>query len=115
MKRVIIESPYKGDVARNKLYLQACIRDSLSRGESPYASHQMLTSALDDAKADERAHGMLAGVVWYECAELVAVYTDFGISSGMDHGVVHARALKKPIEHRSLGGIWFTWGSLVVK
>lgn len=64
MKLVIIESPYKGDVERNKLYLRACIRDCINRGESPYASHRMLTDALDDTDPVERAIGIKAGLSW---------------------------------------------------
>ena len=37
--RVVIESPYAGDVKRNRAYLKACLRDSLARGEFPFASH----------------------------------------------------------------------------
>jgi hypothetical protein len=97
MKLVIIESPYKGEVARNKRYLQACIRDCLRRGESPYASHQMLTDALDDNNPEERALGIEAGLAWrqvfrvimhpmgQESAESIshAFYVDFGHTYGM--------------------------------
>lgn len=64
MKLVIIESPYKGDVPRNKRYLRSCIRDCINRGESPYASHRMLTDALDDNNPVERAVGIKAGLAW---------------------------------------------------
>ena len=64
MKLVIIESPYKGNVPRNKLYLRACIRDCIMRGESPYASHRMLTDALDDDDPRERELGIHAGLAW---------------------------------------------------
>jgi hypothetical protein len=43
MRRVVIESPYAGDVGLNLLYLRACLADSLSRGEAPYASHAIYT------------------------------------------------------------------------
>jgi len=36
VRRVIVESPYAGDVARNVEYARACVRDSLQRGEAPY-------------------------------------------------------------------------------
>ena len=39
MKLVILESPYAGDVEANVEYARACVRDSLSRGEAPIASH----------------------------------------------------------------------------
>lgn len=68
MKLVIIESPYKGnnwnDLERNKLYLRSCIRDCINRNESPYASHRMLTDALDDRNPVERVAGIQAGLAW---------------------------------------------------
>ena len=92
MRRVIIESPYAGDVDEHMRYLQRCIRDSLARGESPYASHQMLTQALDDATPEERKAGIEAGFAWRSEADATVVYTDYGISAGMAEGVRHAEA-----------------------
>jgi len=63
-KPVILESPYAGDVATNGRYLQACIRDSIVRGEAPFASHLMYTEALDDGIEAERAAGIAAGFAW---------------------------------------------------
>ena len=79
----IIESPYQGDVARNKVYLQQCIRDCLRRGESPYASHQMLTDALDDRDPKDRALAIEAGLHWRRKADHRAFYVDYGWSQGM--------------------------------
>lgn len=90
MRRVIIESPYAGNVAEHMRYLQRCIRDCVARGESPYASHQMLTQALDDATPSERARGIEAGFAWREAADATVVYTDYGISGGMRCGITDA-------------------------
>lgn len=51
MIRVIIESPYAGDVDANLTYLRACLRDCLLRGEAPFASHGLYAQpgVLDDA------------------------------------------------------------------
>jgi hypothetical protein len=43
MRRVIIESPYSGDVETNVAYARAALRDCLSRGEAPLASHLLYT------------------------------------------------------------------------
>ena len=64
MKLVVIESPYAGDVERNLRYLDACIRDCIGRGESPYASHKILTTALDDNDPEQRKLGIAAGLAW---------------------------------------------------
>jgi hypothetical protein len=83
MKLVILESPYAGDVERNVAYAHQCVRDCLLRGETPYASHLMLTGALDDTQAWQRALGCAAGMFWAQAADKVVVYEDHGISSGM--------------------------------
>jgi hypothetical protein len=83
VKPCVIESPFAGDVPRNKAYLQACIRDCLMRGETPYASHQMLTEALDDNVPEQREQGMAAGWAMRETIGFVAFYVDLGWSGGM--------------------------------
>lgn len=93
MRRVIIESPYAGNVAEHMRYLQRCIRDCLARGESPYASHQMLTEALNDVEASERDLGISAGFEWRSSADATVVFTDYGISTGMAAGIRHAEAV----------------------
>src|SRR5690606_3550939 len=40
---VILESPYAGNIDLNIDYARAAVRDSLSRGESPIASHLLYT------------------------------------------------------------------------
>jgi hypothetical protein len=86
--RVIIESPYQGELERNERYLAEAMQDCLMRGESPYASHRMLTmkGVLNDAVAAEREYGMLAGFAWRECAHLTVFYIDYGYTLGMLDG-----------------------------
>ena len=103
---VILESPYAAGngrtVAQNEAYLNACIHDCLRRGESPYASHRMLTSALDDTIPRERELGIRAGFTWAAFAQAVVVYVDHGISAGMRKAIcVHESAARK-IEYRRL-------------
>lgn len=102
MKRVIIESPFKGDVERNKRYLRACMRDSFKRGEAPFASHRMYTDALNDDDPAERALGIGAGLVWGALAGATVVYCDLGISSGMELGIARALREGRPVEMRRI-------------
>ncbi len=101
---VIVESPFAGDLETNALYLNACLRDCVLRGASPYASHGLLTriGVLRDDVPDERTLGINAGLEWARVADLVAVYTDLGISRGMRLGIAHHESLGKTIEYRSL-------------
>lgn len=126
MRLVIIESPFaapKGTpveiapsiVARHLRFLRACARDCLARGEAPFASHAFYTQpgVLDDRSVAEREHGIKAGFAWREMAEATVVYTNLGVSTGMQYGIVHATVdMREPfrsahvVEFRELPADW---------
>ena len=108
MKLVIIESPYNANtpagIHNNILYARLCIRHSLSLEEAPIASHLLYTQSkiLRDKVPEERIWGMNAGHAWLRVADLVAVYTDRGISNGMDRGITKAEEAHIVVEYRTL-------------
>ena len=104
MRRVILESPYAGDIETNLRYARAAVRDSLLRGEAPIASHLLYTQPgiLDDSIQSERQLGIDAGLIWRHVSEATVVYTDLGISNGMLYGISAAKDAGKPIEYRKL-------------
>lgn len=104
MRRVIVESPFAGDVERNQHYARLCLHDCLIRGEAPFASHLLYTqeSVLDDNISDERTLGINAGLEWGAVADATVVYTDLGISGGMRLGIKRAEEVGRPVEHRAL-------------
>jgi hypothetical protein len=108
MRLVILESPYAGDIDRNVEYARACLRHSLCMGESPIASHLLYTQpgVLRDESPEERKWGIAAGLIWGAVAHATVVYTDRGISSGMQHGINCANAEGRAVEYRRLPG-WF--------
>ncbi len=83
MDKVIIESPFKGDVRRNTAYAKRALLHSLRLGEAPIASHLTYTLVLDDEHPEERAMGIEAGLAWRKSMNYAAFYLDFGWSSGM--------------------------------
>lgn len=103
---VVIESPFAGDVEKNVRYARAAMHDSLLRGEAPYASHLLYTQegVLDDNVPAEREHGIQAGFAWRQVAEATVVYTDLGVSKGMQYGIDDAKKRGCPIEYRTLPG-----------
>lgn len=105
MKRVIVESPYAGDIEKNVEYARACMKDCLMRGEAPFASHLLYTQdgVLDDSNLVERHKGITAGFAWGKVADKVVVYTDLGISGGMEMGIERATQNKQEVEFRVLG------------
>lgn len=137
-KLVIIESPFgtrpdgsrcsAEEMAENQRYLDACIRDSLNREEQPFASHGFYPRVLNDATPAERKLGMEAGFAWGtaaaraaclcemasdeahppELTAAVAVYTDLGVTSGMQDGITRHKGNGLKVELRLLGGEWKT-------
>lgn len=103
-RRVLVESPYAGDVERNERYARACLADCLVRGEAPIASHLLYTQpgVLDDTVPEERTRGINAGLEWGQFADATVVYEDLGVSNGMRLGIQHAERLGRPVERRSL-------------
>lgn len=105
MRLVILESPYAGDVERNVRYARACVRECLARGESPQVSHLLFTQdgILRDEIPEERQLGIDAGLAWKRVADASVVYTDLGISRGMEYGIAEAEKAGLPVEYRSIG------------
>lgn len=101
---VILESPYAGDIELNLRYARACMRDCLIRGEAPLASHLLYTQSgiLDDGDPFQRKLGIDAGLVWGTFAAKTVVYTNLGISKGMQYGIDHALKNNRVVEYRSL-------------
>lgn len=104
MKRVILESPYAGNIERNVNYARLCVKDSLSRGEAPIASHLLYTQEgiLDDTIESERMQGIDAGLKWKEVADLQVFYIDYGISKGMQYGMDYAKEHNIPFETQTI-------------
>jgi len=104
MKRVILESPYAGDIERNINYARQCVKHSLSLGEAPIASHLLYTQQgiLDDTIPEERLQGINSGLKWKEVADLQVFYIDYGISKGMQYGMDYAKEHNIPFETRTI-------------
>lgn len=112
MVPIVIESPFgkrvdgqpaaPEEIERNLRYLACCMRDSLARGEAPFASHGLYPMALDDAKPEERKQGMEAGFTWGRYAKKVIVYIDLGLTPGMLAGLERAYERNQSVEYRSL-------------
>lgn len=102
IRRVVLESPYAGNVKGNLRYARECLLDSLRRGEAPLASHLLYTQVLDDANPDERAQGIAAGLAWRSVAECSVFYVDRGWSRGMLEAKAGAERGGHTIEERRL-------------
>jgi len=74
-KRILVISPYSGNVPRNLSYLQ----------HAPFAPHHVYPIFLDDTDEDQRELGLHMGLAWGECAEEIWIFTDLGESAGMSY------------------------------
>jgi len=102
---VNLESPYAGDIERNTLYARFCMRDSIvNHGESPFASHLLYTQAhiLNEHIPEERALGIETGLEFARATEKTVVYTDLGITKGMEQAIKAAEDNGIELEMRKL-------------
>ncbi len=104
MKKVILESPYAGDIKRNIKYARLCIKDSLNRGEAHIASYLLYTQKgiLNNSIESERMQGINAGLEWKKVADLQVFYTDYGISKGIQYGMDYAKEHNIHFEIRNI-------------
>ena len=97
-----VQSPFRGNREANLDFSKRCLLDCIERGESPIASHLLYPRVLDDDDEAQRARGLAAGHAWIPVADRVVVYTDLGVSYGMEAGVAAAQLAGIPIEYRTL-------------
>ena len=102
-KVVCLESPYAGDVENNLKYARRAMRDSMERGEAPFASHLLYTQVLNDDNPIERNAGIALGYAWMDYADEVVVYKDYGISEGMMLAIERAKSNDIPVIYREIG------------
>jgi len=104
MRKVIIETPFAGDIEKNLEYARAAMHDCLMRGEAPFASHMLYTQegVLRDEIPIERERGIEAGFAWKKIADETIVYIDRGISGGMKKGIEASLKIGQPIITRSM-------------
>lgn len=120
MRRVILETPYKGDdwkVTRENLrFARLCMRDCLIRGEAPLGSHLLYTQPgiLNDKISQERKLGIEAGFAWKTVADATVVYVNRGISAGMSLGIRKSIAEGQKVEYRNLATHEKKWRPVII-
>ncbi len=100
--RAVLESPYAGEVEKNRRFAISCMRDMLARGEAPFVPHLLYPQALQRYNEEARQKGIQAGQVWTEVGEICAVYLDYGLTEGMIQGIAKAESRGILVERRTL-------------
>jgi guanylate kinase len=112
MKRVYLESPYKGknweNTKENLHFGRLCMHDCLvNRNEAPFPSHLLYTQpgVLDDKiEAERELGGFKAGPAFKKVCDSSVFYINRGISGGMYRGARISIAMKQEFEYRVLPG-----------
>ena len=115
IKLVVIESPYAGDIELNTIYARKCLRWSLEHGEAPFAGHLLYTQVWNDADPELRAAGIAAHCAWIRVADCVVVYSDHGISAGMQMAIEYANEVGTPVMKRAIGKAKLPWWSVAMR
>ena len=105
MERVIMESPYTGNIEINEIYGAFAMNDCIvNYNEAPYVSHLLYTRkyVLRDHIASERELGIKAGLDWRQAAEKTIFYVDLGMTRGMIEGEKDCKQKGKSYELREL-------------
>lgn len=103
MIRVFICSPYAGNVERNVAYARLAMADSFSKlNEAPFVPHLLYPQVLDDRIEEHRQLAIQCCIEYLDYCDLLAVYADFGISSGMEKEIAYAKKWDIPKEERRL-------------
>lgn len=66
------------------------------------ASHHLLPEILRDSDPYERELGIRCGFAWGAHADVVAIYSQLGVSRGMLQAIAHYKSAGKPIEWRGI-------------
>lgn len=95
MKICVIESPYRSEsdwqLRLNLAYARALVEHVTLRGDSPVASHLLITQSLDDRDPVARQRGIEAGLALLRVADVHAFGIDLGVSDGMRLGMERAK------------------------
>lgn len=104
-RAIVIESPFK-DEPMALHYLGECVKDSISRGEAPFASHGFYTRWLEDSDPTQRDQGIDCQLALIRATQFAVFYTDLGISRGMQEALQFCNRFGISIEFRELGEDW---------
>lgn len=83
MTPAILLTPLRGDYRRNRAYADACLADSIERGEAPMILHFELARVLDDNDPEKREKGLAIARAFYRPSHQFIACCDLSHSVGI--------------------------------
>lgn len=109
---VQVESPFASSSAEgyaiNIAYARAAVLDSIRRGETPVATHLLFTQPGILREETERALGLELALDLLQRVDAVVVYTDRGVSDGMQAAIREAHRRGIVVEYRRVPRLFDT-------
>lgn len=103
LRRVLLETPYDGDLERNIAYCERAIRHSMSLNESPISLLWFLGRFPIHAGVEARSIAIRSLHAWIRICDCMVMYRDYGLSDSMNSGITQALRAKTAIEYRFIG------------
>ena len=105
-KCVLIVSPFMAEnpteAKHMSRYATRCVQDALNRHEAPISTNLFYYDTLNIKVSIDRDIGLQSALSWVHCAELIAVYMDFGVTQAMQLIINTAKMKSKKFEFRSI-------------
>jgi hypothetical protein len=94
-------------------YLALCLRDCIERGETPYASHAILTlpGVLRDDVPEERVRGIAAGFTMRRGMHTTVIYVDCYVDEWMSKGMAQGAKDAYALQDKRREDIWVGTGA----
>jgi len=96
---VFVASPWQGGPKGFRQYLTKAVADSFARGEAPIASHGFYPRYLKD-EGEDRELGLGCGLILLGRCDILAVYADHGITTGMQQEISYAAKHRIKVDWR---------------
>lgn len=107
--RVVIESPFTGDVTLHCYYADCLMLDSMNRNEAPFLGHLLYPRVLNDNLAIDRAAGIECHLAWLLSVQHIIIGMDLGEpTGGMQAAIDLADKHNIQVKPRWLGNDWQT-------
>lgn len=103
---IFVCSPFrataKNGLAKHIDYAKAACRQVFEEGDHPFAPHLLYPSFLNDHSPADRERGIAAGLTILSACDALYVFTELGVSAGMEEEISFAGQRAIPVVFRNL-------------